>query len=450
MTEIEKLLQEFPPESRQLVRRLWEALPEGQRQELALLLPVLPHEPRRMRRLFELSHEQLQMAFGDKHAVAIVGPANVGKSTLYNQLISTGEEAAEVSPVPGTTRENQVANAGPFSVVDTPGADAVGPVGARERKLALEAAAEADFLVIMFDAVQGIKQTELDLFRDLQALYRPYVVVLNKMDLVGREKEAVMAKAAANLGIAPEEMIPISAQEGEGLEQLVLAIVKAEPGLIAALGRGLPTYRWHLAWRVISGASSTAGLIALTPLPFLDFIPLVATQVSMILGIARIYNYTITPARAREILSTFGLGFLGRTLFYELTKLGGPPTWLIAAAVAAGTTVALGYGAILWFDRGERLTRETASEITRLVTDSLLDSLQSLGSRERPSRQSLKERLREALEQIPVGSDSDTLFGSSPSSPAGAEASGDDPGAVSEEAPSGASEEVVQKASKEM
>ena len=405
MTEIEKVLQEFPPESRQVVRGLWEALPQDRRQELMLLLPVLPHQPGKVRRLFELSHEQLQMAFGDKHEVAIVGPANVGKSTLYNQLIASGETVAEVSPVPGTTRENQTGSAGPFSVVDTPGADAVGPVGARERRLALEAAGEADFLVIMFDAVQGIKQTELELFRDLQALYRPYIVVLNKMDLVGREVEAVVAKAAANLGLAPEEVIPIAAKEGEDLEEVVLAVVKAEPRLVAALGRGLPAYRWHLAWRVITGAASTAGLIALTPLPFLDFIPLVATQISMILGVARIYNYTITPARAREILSTFGLGFLGRTLFYELAKLGGPPTWLIASAVAAGTTVAMGYGAILWFERGERLTRERASQITRLVTDSLIDSLQSLASKERPSRQSLKERLREALEQMPLSSE---------------------------------------------
>ena len=402
MTEIEQVLQEFPPESRRVVRGLWEALPEGRRQELLLLLPMLPHEPGKIRRLFELSHEQLQMAFGDKHEVAIVGPANVGKSTLYNRLIASDEAAAEVSPVPGTTQTNQGGSAGPFTVVDTPGADAVGPVGAQERELALEAAAEADFLVIMFDAVQGIKQTELELFRDLQALYRPYIVVLNKMDLAGREREAVVARVATNLGIAPEEVLPISARKGDDLERVVLAVVKAEPGLIAALGRGLPEYRWHLAWRVISGAASTAGLIALTPLPFLDFIPLVATQASMILGIARIYDYTITPARARELLSTFGLGFLGRTLFYELTKLGGPPTWVVAAAVAAGTTVAMGYGAILWFERGERMTREKAGQITRLVADSLIDSLQSIG-RERPSRQGLKERLREALEQVPLG-----------------------------------------------
>ena len=65
--------------------------------------------------------------------------------------------------------------------------------------------------------------------------------------------------------------------------------------------------------------------MALAPLPFLDVLPLLALQSSLVLGIARIYKYRITPARARELLATFGLGFAGRTLFQQLSKLGGPP-----------------------------------------------------------------------------------------------------------------------------
>ena len=82
--------------------------------------------------------------FSKPKRVAIIGPANVGKSTLYNQFIKSKTDKAEVSPIPGTTRTNQEANAGLFSVVDTPGADAVGPVGETERQAALSAAASAD------------------------------------------------------------------------------------------------------------------------------------------------------------------------------------------------------------------------------------------------------------------------------------------------------------------
>lgn len=405
MTKLDDILKEFPEESRDIVRAAWQALPAGSRDELLSLLPALPSQPGKIRKIFELSYEQLQQAFGDKQRVAIVGPANVGKSTLYNRLVAERADRAEVGPVPGTTRQNQEASAGPFTVVDTPGADAVGPVGQRERELALRAAAEADFLVILFDAVQGIKQTEQALFAELQQLYKPYIVVLNKMDLISRRQRAVVvSKAAENLGIAAESIVPISAEEEDNLEEVVLGIVKAEPALVAALGRALPAYRWQLAWRAITGAASTAGLIALTPLPFVDFIPLLAIQVSLVLSVARIYDYRITPARAREIVSVMGGGFLARTLFYEIAKLGGPPTWLVAAGVAAGTTVAMGYAAILWFERGERLTREGAQRVSRVVAGQLVETLKNLGRR-KPSRDQLSQRIREALEESPIGRD---------------------------------------------
>lgn len=408
MDHFDEILADFPAESRDVVAALWRSLPAGQQQNLLALLPALPGEPGKVRKLFGAAQEQAQMAFGDRHDVAIIGPANVGKSTLFNRLISEDEAPAAVSPVPGTTRANRAADAGPFTVLDTPGADAVGPVGERERALALEAAAAADFLVIIFDAIQGIKREELALFHELKRLGKPYIVVLNKIDLVRKEKENAIANAAANLGIAAEQVIPISALKEKNLEAIVNAIIIAEPRLMAALGRGLPAYRWHLAWQLITRSSSTASLVALTPLPVIDFIPLVAVQVSLILGIARIYDYRLTPARAREAASVFGAGLLARTLFYELAKLGGPPAWLVAAAVAAGTTVALGYAAIIWFERGERLSREATSRIARTVTDHLLEGLKGLGRR-RPSRQRLSERVREALEKSPLARDRSDL-----------------------------------------
>ncbi len=58
-------------------------------------------------------------------------------------------------------------------MVDTPGADAVGPVGVQEREHALEAAHSADFLIILFDAMQGVKQTEQDLYHEILTLKKP-------------------------------------------------------------------------------------------------------------------------------------------------------------------------------------------------------------------------------------------------------------------------------------
>ena len=408
MSQLDELLQDFPEESRQVLRAVWDAMPVQQRQDLLGLLPVLPGQPGKVQKLFELSRDQLAMSFGTKHDVVIVGPANVGKSTLYNQLIRSKEDEAAVSPVPGTTRENQSASAGPFVIVDTPGADAVGEVGQTEREEALAAARSADFLVIMFDAVQGIKLTEQALFDELTALGKPYIVVLNKIDLVGKEADKVIAQAANNLKLSEDVIIPLVATKAKNVERVVLAIVKAEPSLVAALGQGLPAYRWQLAWRLITGAASTAGLIALTPLPFLDFIPLTGVQISLILGIARIYNYDMNLRRWREVISALGMGFLGRTLFYEVIKLGGPPAWVISASVAAGTTVALGYAAILWFERGERLSKEAAKRVSKIVSDYLVESLKGLG-RKKPGRKTLSERIREALEKSPLAKSAEEL-----------------------------------------
>jgi hypothetical protein len=58
----------------------------------------------------------------------------------------------------------------------------------------------------------------------------------------------------------------------------------------------------------------------------------------------------------------------------------------------------MGYGAILWFDRGERLSREAVSTVARTVSEHLVEMLKGLGRR-RPSRQRLSERVREALEK---------------------------------------------------
>lgn len=286
--------------------------------------------------------------------------------------------------------------------MDTPGADAVGEVGERERELALRAAAEADLLIVMFDAIQGVKRSEQELFTELREVGKAYIVVLNKMDLVRRQRQQAIEVAASNLDILPTEIIPISAQSGRHLERVLLAIVKAEPELLAALGQALPAYRWQLAWRSITGAATTAGLIGLTPIPFLDFIPLVIIQSSLLLGIARIYNYRITFSRAWEIIGAFGLGFLGRLLFYELSKFGGPPGWVLAASIAATTTVVMGYAAILWFERGERLTSKSIRQLTKTVTTLLAGRLKRLGKR-KPSRSTLSEELQQAINESPIG-----------------------------------------------
>jgi uncharacterized protein (DUF697 family) len=146
----------------------------------------------------------------------------------------------------------------------------------------------------------------------------------------------------------------------------------------------------------------------LVPLPVIDFVPLVVTQSIMVVSIARIYNYKITPRRASELVATFGLGFLGRSIFQELSKLGGLPGWLLSAAIASSTTVVMGYAAVRWFEKGEKLSAEALKKLTQGMTATLLNTLKNIGKR-KPSQKGLREQITLALENSPLADSSSTL-----------------------------------------
>jgi small GTP-binding protein len=402
MTLFDDILAQFHPEVQATVRKIWDALGPTEKASFQSLLSGFPTDTNLVRRLVKLSTAQIRQAFGQKHQVAIVGPTNVGKSTLYNQLVQNKRDLARVGPLPGTTTVNQQAEAVLFTVVDTPGADAVGNVGEVEKDLALSAAGQADFLVLMFDAIQGVKKTEQELFKELSALDKPFVVALNKIDLVPRKDlQSVISSAALNLGLSTDQIVPIAAKDGRNLGKVLLAVAATEPEMVAALGQALPGYRWQLAWQTTVRAASISATIAVLPLPVIDFVPLVITQSVMVISIARIYNYKITPQRASELVTTFGLGFLGRTLFQELSRLGGFPGWLLSAAIASSTTVVMGYAAVRWFDKGQKLSADALKKLTQAVTTTLLGTLKNLGKR-KPGQKGLQQSVTQSLENLPL------------------------------------------------
>jgi GTPase len=334
-------------------------------------------------------------------AIAIVGPANVGKSTLYNQLIAPNETKAAVSPVPGTTRAIQSGSAGLFQVVDTPGADRVGAVGEIERQLAFDAAKNADFLIVMFDAESGVKKADKELFDSLVALGKPRLVVLNKMDLVRKgDRDKVLDAAAADLGIDRMQIIDIAASKGEHVGALVLAIAQIEPALLISLADALPAYRSRLAWQRTTLAAGAAASVALIPLPLADVVPLLAVQTGLVLAIARIYGFEITPGRAKELIATFGLGFLARTMYRELVKMLAAPGWVLSAIVASSATIAMGYAAMMWFEMGEKPSEEALKHIMTDVGAYLREQL-TRGGKEGENPRTLRQRLQSAIDGLP-------------------------------------------------
>ena len=394
-------LRDVPRLARPAVRQIRSTLPVQNQREIDALLSQLPSSVRPLREIFGLVTDQYKPIVAPKQRIAVVGPANVGKSTLYNQLITRKEDRAEVSPVPGTTRVAQEGDAGLFSVVDTPGVDAVGELGQQERRIAFASAAAADFLIIIFDAVQGVRRSERDLFDNLVALGKPIIVVLNKIDLVARaDRDAVIKSAANGLGLEPSQIIDTVATDGTNVGRVILAVANAEPGLLAALAEALPEYRSKLAWGRIVPAAAAAATIALVPLPLADVIPLLAVQTGLVLSISRIYGFQINAVRARELIVTFGVAMIARTTFQELSKLGGVPGWLLSSAIATSTTVAIGYAAIAWFSHGERPTQDVLRKQTADISLYLRGRLADLGRR-KPSEGTLKQRVTQALQNMP-------------------------------------------------
>ena len=305
------------------LRRRWEALPPARRQELDRVLRLLPGNLGRWRGLLQAGLTHVRLTTGDRRRVAIVGPPNAGKSTLYNRLILKKDDRAQVGAQPGTTHVAQEGDVGLFALVDTPGATAspsaeTGADVEEPLARAMTAAHNADILVILFDATQPMGDLEKSLFDVLVGLGRPSLVALNKMDAVGEGRPKVHARAAQVLGLATEDIIPISARTGAGLERMLLEIARREPEIVAALGQALPAYRGTLARATINRAASTAAAIALTPLPMISFIPLVGVQTALVLSLAISSSIRSSPAPVRALIG-------------RISSVARPRTWAARA-----------------------------------------------------------------------------------------------------------------------
>ncbi|HVX94507.1 MAG TPA: ribosome biogenesis GTPase Der [Polyangia bacterium] len=157
--------------------------------------------------------------------VALIGRPNVGKSSLFNRLV--GGRPALVEDMPGVTRDRRygVAEWGParFRVVDTGGLDpsAEGILKAMRRQT-LRAVDEAQVLVLVLDAVEGVTAVDGDVAQAMRRVGKPVIVAANKVDSGKRE-----AAAAEIFTLGFPEVHLISAVHGRGTGDLCDAIVAA-------------------------------------------------------------------------------------------------------------------------------------------------------------------------------------------------------------------------------
>ena len=328
-------------------------------------MPSLPTRLTDIRSLFQaLEWDKLSLQVEQEaHArLAIVGPVNSGKSTLFNLL--KGRKVSAVKAVPGTTKGLVTEEVGPFTLVDTPGFGEVG--GVDRANFARAAAEQADLVVLVLDGAAGLHQSDYDLYESLRAARVPLVVALNKVDLIKRDLSDVLDDVERKLGVT---VIPISARSGAGVgDRLMPAIVESHPWIAITLGRALPAYRHQLSRRLVSSAAVLNAVIAAEPIPMLDIPLLLASQVRLVLRIAAIYGESLSVRHARELLTTMAGSVALRYLAAQLAKLLPGPGWLIAAGVTGLGTWAMGQVAVLYFEGGKQLTpRQLRERYKRLM-----------------------------------------------------------------------------------
>src|SRR4051812_5017076 len=166
--------------------------------------------------------------------VALIGAPNVGKSTLVNALV--GSKVTIVSRKVQTTRALirgiVIENNAQIILVDTPGIFL--PKRRLDRAMvstAWSGAHDADLVCVLLDAKAGIDDEADAILNGLATVKHPKILVLNKIDLVPREKLLALTKSA-NDRLAFEQTFMVSALSGDGvydLRRTLAGLVPAGP-----------------------------------------------------------------------------------------------------------------------------------------------------------------------------------------------------------------------------
>ena len=155
-----------------------------------------------------------------KPVLALVGRPNVGKSTLFNRLTKTRD--AIVADFAGLTRDRHYGNARlgshEFIVIDTGGfePDASSGIYKEMAKQTRQAVAEADVVVFVVDARDGLSAQDHDIANYLRRLGKPCLLVANKAEGM---QEGHQLTDFYELGLG--EVLPVSAAHGQGIRSMV-------------------------------------------------------------------------------------------------------------------------------------------------------------------------------------------------------------------------------------
>ena len=160
--------------------------------------------------------------------IAIVGRANVGKSTLFNKL--TQSRSAIVNDTPGVTRDRIYGSADMGNrsalIVDTGGVDVDqnNPIELQVVEQGRWARGEADCVIIVADNQEGLTPYDSEMVDEIRKSGKPYVLAVNKVDSPSHHH---ILPEFNKLGV--QYLLPISAEHGHGLYELIETVSRLLP-----------------------------------------------------------------------------------------------------------------------------------------------------------------------------------------------------------------------------
>ena len=148
---------------------------------------------------------------GERVHIGFFGRRNAGKSSVVNAV--TGQELSVVSDTLGTTTDPvfktmELLPMGPVMIIDTPGFDDEGALGELRVRKTRQVLNKSDVAVLVVDAAAGIGRCEEELIRLFREKELPYLIAMNKSDLLSEKGEA------------DAHMAFVSAKTGEGIYEL--------------------------------------------------------------------------------------------------------------------------------------------------------------------------------------------------------------------------------------
>lgn len=158
--------------------------------------------------------------------ISFFGKRNAGKSSVINAV--TGQDLAIVSSVMGTTTDPvyktmELLPLGPVMVIDTPGIDDKGELGALRVRKSYQVLNKTDIAILVIDSTAGKGEEELELIHRFHKKGIPYLIVYNKIDLLSTEKIKDLA-----MSVRAEEVL-VSASDGMNIQELKEKIASLKP-----------------------------------------------------------------------------------------------------------------------------------------------------------------------------------------------------------------------------